>query len=246
MVIVKACYDESGKPNDQDYVVFAGCVATDSQWGVISEQWKAILAENEIRYLTMKEAFGFTGEFKHWRQRKKERDRLLLKLASMAHPLIAFYVASPIKSKEFTDLTDKQRAKLKHIQYCGFEACVRQTIEGIKNREMRVHIYCDSSEEYARECLELYIKLRRTNQEMRDKCIAITFAEDEHFPPLQMADMIAYCVRHGKSDRAEPIITQILGIFQKDGIGTSGLVYKEGGGGLGHGLLEPMRVKKRH
>ncbi len=246
MVIVKACFDESGKPKDKDYVVFAGAVATDDQWSVISEQWNAILTENHIRYLTMKEAFRFKGEFKDWRERKTDRDRLLVKLATMAHPLLAFYVSAPIENKDFENLPDKQRAKLKHVQYCGFEACVRKTIETVKNREMRVHIYCDSSEDYSRECLELYINLKRTHLDMREKCIAITFADDEHFPPLQMADMIAYCVRHGRGDKPEPVITELLKIFGQDGIGTSGLVYTAEGKGLGSGLLEPTSSFKKY
>ena len=246
MIVVKACFDESGKLADQDCVVFAGSVATEDEWGVISTRWNAALNENDIRYLSMKEAIAFSGEFKNWRKRVVERDRLLDYLATMAHPFIGFYSSAAMKTKDFLELPEKQRAKLKNLQYCGFEGCVRETIRGIKNQEMKVQLWCDSSDEYARQCLDLYIKLRRENQDVRDKCIAITFAEDEHFPPLQFADMVAYAVRHSQPDSTpEPIIQKLMAIFSKDGVGKSGLIYQENGKGLGSGKLEPMRIKQR-
>jgi hypothetical protein len=245
MVIVKACFDESGTSKDQEHVVFAGCVAGESEWNVISDKWKAALAENDIRYLTMKEAFNFKGEFKGWRNRVAERDRLLVHLAATAHPLIAFYLSAPMVSRDFWSLPDKERAKLRDPQYCGFEGCVRYTLDGIKDPRIGVHIYCDSSDAYARQCLELYIKLRRENLDVRERCIAITFAEDEHFPPLQMADMLAYCVRHSQPDSTpEPVIKTLNEIFEKDGIGISGMTYKSDGPGLGRGRIEPMRIRK--
>ena len=79
MVIVKACFDESGKLADDNYVIFAGCAATDNRWSQISENWNQILEENGIRYLTMKEAMNNRGEFKGWRDRTKDRDQLLAK-----------------------------------------------------------------------------------------------------------------------------------------------------------------------
>jgi len=98
------------------------------------------------------------------------------------------------------------------------------------------------------DCLDLYIKLRNQNLDLRERCIAITFAEDEHFPPLQMADMLAYCVRVRHSQettpKAEPVIKKILAIFDQGGIGQSGMFYREEGPGSGHGIIEPMRVNK--
>jgi hypothetical protein len=223
MVIVKACFDESGKLADKDYVVFAGSVATASEWEVLSERWLALLKENGIAYLSMKEAFNFRGEFKGWRPRATERDRLLVKLAETAQPFIGFHLSSPMSTKQFSALSAKEKAKLVNHQYLGFETGIRATAQKANSPEMKIQVYCDSSDEYSRQCLDLYIKLRSKNQDLRERCIAITFAEDRYFPPLQLADMLSYCVRHTQEgSNPEPVILSILRIFKQRGTDDSG------------------------
>jgi hypothetical protein len=239
MVIVKACFDESGKLADQEWVVFAGCVATDNAWGAISDQWQSVLEENNIEYLTMKEAINFNGEFRDWKTRIAERNRLLIKLATIAHPLLGFYTWAPINVRKWNELTAKEQATFRNPQYAGFEGCVRNTLDSIKNPQMRIQIYCDEAEEYSDQILKLYHKLRSIDADFRSRCIGITFANDKYFRPLQMADMLAYTVRHTQvGARPEEVIVELKKIFDQGGVKSSTLVYPEGKG-LGLGYVTP-------
>ena len=103
---------------------------------------------------------------------------------------------------------------------CGFESCMRGVINAVKNPNMKVSLCCDSSEEYSTECLKLYLDIRKHEPVMKAKCVSIIFAEDEHYPPIQAADMIAYCIRQHYTRETvtpEPVIDSLLAIFGRDG-----------------------------
>jgi hypothetical protein len=53
--------------------------------------------------------------------------------------------------------------------------------------------------------------------------------------------MIAYCMRaeHLGIEPPDPIVTKVIGILQTHGTETGWCVWKAGGGGLGHGEIEP-------
>lgn len=240
MVVVKASFDESGKLADTEIVVFGGCVARAGAWEEISARWSDLLSAKGIAYLTMKDAMSFRGEFVGWQGRVQERNELLMSLARAIQPLLMFQVAAVIRSDSLKSLPRKKQAKLRDAQYCGFEACVKDVLARMEDPDLRLHVYCDSSEQYATECLRLYLKLRREHPEFRDRCIAVTFAEDQHFPPLQAADMFAYCERHNANRatvKPDAIIDRILGVFGRRGKRWRGLAYDLEGPGLGSGIL---------
>jgi hypothetical protein len=218
--LVLAAFDESGKLSDTQFVVFGGSVATPASWEVICEKWNETIKPKGIPCLSMKEAMHFHGPFATWAGRHKERDALLLRLAEMAQPLIAFHISTPMASAHFRSLPNAIRRSLKNPQYCGFEGCMRSVINAVKNPNMRVSLCCDSTDEFSVECLKLYLEIRRREPVLKAKCVSIIFAEDEHYPPLQLADMVAYCIRQDytrQTVQPEPIIDALLAIFRRDG-----------------------------
>jgi hypothetical protein len=240
MVTVNACFDESGKLADTAHVAFAGCVATESDWRGISRRWNEILGTKGLKSTSMKDAIHFHKSFEGWQDRVQERDDLLVSLAKMLQRDVGFHGACPINCAQFKALPDKHKKKLKNPQYCGFEATVTLALDWLRP-DMKLHVFCDSSDEYAKECIGLYNLLRNNNRVAKEKCIAITFAEDEHFPPLQAADMLAYCVRADASRDVvapDPIVDRLLRIFTGDGNGIYGFAYDSAGAGLGHGIRE--------
>lgn len=236
--VALAVFDESGKLADSKMVVFAGSVATAERWNVMSEKWNAEMGRRGIRYLTMKEAMHLRGEFQG--RDPKERDELLLTLAESLHSIVGFHVAAPMSNAEFSGLPLHARQLLKNPQYCGFQACMHASVAFARNPNLKLALYCDSSEEYSVQCLKLYLKMRRLVAEFKDKCVSLTFSEDEHFPPLQAADMLAYCVRLDytrDSAMPQPVIEKLLSIFGRDGTAHGGLSYTFGMSGLGDGSL---------
>lgn len=234
-----AAFDESGKLSNAEYVVFGGSVASIEAWGYIVQEWDKRLASHGIPYLSMKEAMKLKGPFEGWEHRTQERDLLLIDLAKLLHSSVNFHVVSPVKSSSFKNSPESVRRGLANPQYIGFEGCMKAVVSG--TTEDKIAIYCDSSEEYSPLCLKMYLKMRNLDEEFKNKCVSLTFAEDEHFPPLQAADMVAYCARTDYTRTiATPqiIIESLIEILKSNGkqVGSIGYVNTE----LGTGTLEGL------
>jgi hypothetical protein len=183
-----AAFDESGKLADTDIVVFAGSVATADHWSVLCDCWLRALGEIKVPYLSMKDAMHLRGP---WRELYESvRDSVLVKLAEKLDELAGFHIAAPMSSKEFRALPQSARQMLKDPQYCGFEACIRGMVEGIRNPALKVAFYYDSSEQYAEGCLKLYQRVRAKNAAIKHRCVSLTFTENEQYPLIQAADML--------------------------------------------------------
>lgn len=71
---VKACFDESGDPERNDFFVVAGLIGTNSQWRRLYPRWRAALrADPPITYFKMSEAHAARGEFRGWSKRAREQ-----------------------------------------------------------------------------------------------------------------------------------------------------------------------------
>jgi hypothetical protein len=107
-----------------------------------------------------------------------------------------------------------------------------------KNAEL--HVICDSAEEYSGQILELYLRMRVRVKEFKRQCVAITFAEDHMFPPLQLADIVAYCCRQREQldeDQRPGVVNYILDKMESSGTATAYLTYTANAAGLGDGIL---------
>jgi hypothetical protein len=125
------------------------------------------------------------------------------------------------------------------VQYCGFEACISGALHQSANAVL--HVTCDLSEEYARNCVTLFNKLRARDVMIKARCFALTFAEDERHAGLQAADMIAYCSRAEHTEREpQPIVQQIIEILRTKDRKVGALVYRADGDGPGSGELRGL------
>ena len=68
----------------------------------------------------------------------------------------------------------------------------------------RISIICDDDMETAPQCYMHYRGIRRAHEEVRQKTVALTFANDKYFPALQAADMLAYLARLEAKTRFYP------------------------------------------
>lgn len=239
--MMMAAFDESGKLADSSCVCFGGFIAQVSDAESLSRKWQDIIKPHNVEYIRMTDALRFQNEFDGWKKdRRAERDELLRKLVEMARTHVAMFIATPMACSDFKDLPESHRAQLKNPQYCGFEACVKILSTTAAKLGHRLQLYCDSSEEYSATCLSLYNKLRLQNQQVKDACVAITFADDKHSPVLQLADVFASCARQDSTRqtvRPDPVIDVLLEIFKRDeAIG--GFVNYKPGTGLGAAIVE--------
>jgi hypothetical protein len=236
MAVLRAFFDESGNlQGPETHVVFGGLVGQIDETSTFTRKWVELLG-SDFTHIHMTDAMRLAGPFKGCRD--TTRDEVLVECAKLAQAKSAMLVSSSMDKRDFLVLTNEQRSRFKNPAYGGFETCVR-----ILAREFRrhdIHLWCDESEEYAETCLKLYKRLKSMNKDFALRLPSLTFANDEKFPGLQAADMVAYSTfvmqRDGAS--AHPVVREIDSIFRKNHKGKEHLVYAKGGS-LGSGTIEP-------
>ena len=238
-ILLVACLDESGKLPDKAHTVsFGGCVTTQDSWDAFRKPWMSALQEYGIQYFSMKDALRLEGPFIGWDNRIAERDELFRRLTNLTKEV--FRIAAPMSSSAFKTLTDTQQRKLGNdLQYCGFEVALRGILNSFPNAFL--HVVCDLSEQYSEKCIRLYNQLRKDDPNFKEKCVAITFADDTRHIPLQAADLVAYCARADKlRDSIElfPIMREMIEILGAHGVETHYYAYRADGSGLGSAELE--------
>lgn len=81
LVMLTACFDASGHPEQQKSLVVAGFVATPEQWIDFDMAWRKRLAEDSLPYFHMQEFAQFSGPFSDgWRDNESRRRALLSSL----------------------------------------------------------------------------------------------------------------------------------------------------------------------
>jgi hypothetical protein len=229
--------DESGHLS-QNYVVFAACVFSQDETVSFARKWQEILRDARVKYVTMKEAMGFRGQFGGWKA--NDRDALLETLTSLVQERCVFHTHSSMTTESFRALHQTQQQRLKGIVYAGFETLIRFIADEAvaRNQSHRFQLVCDLSEEYAEKTLKLFQKLRMQTIYKRF-FPSLAFAADEEFPQLQAADLIAFCRKE------ELLNSSPVGIVGKmlDTLGAGGppkesaLLYGPAAG-IGEGTLE--------
>ncbi len=244
MAVFQVYCDESGHLADTECVSFGACIFAQDEIATFVQKWNGLCANAGVRYITMKEAMSFAGEFKGWRDRAGERDSLLEAACDLFQDRCVFHTNSTMGSKEFKALSEDRKKKLRNLPYAGFEALVKGISDTAKkNPANRFHLIYDLSEAYSTECLKMFNRLRMMHGVYRQFFTALTFADDCDFPPLQVADMLAYVHRleyiAGGIDKCEGITKRLLEIINRDGNGglrKKDLIYGEDAG-LGDGVI---------
>ena len=100
------------------------------------------------------------------------------------------------------------------MAYSGFETLIKGITDIAKSDpQSKFHLICDLSEGYSVDCLKLFTRLRMMHESYRQRFTALSFADDCDYPPLQAADMLAYCFRRKFLKTDEGIIKRLLEIF---------------------------------
>jgi Protein of unknown function (DUF3800) len=189
--------DESGKLQDSKCVTFSGCIFREDAVAEFSRRWTECLEDAQIADLHMKDAMRFGGEFRGWKNHGSDRDALLETLGKLLHDR-GSQVVFTMDTKKFKLLDQNTQGLLKNPVYAGFDGLLKvimSTAVHHKTPEHRFHLVYDLSEEYSTECLRLFNKMRMRQPSVKTFFPSIAFADDREFPPLQAADMVAYCAR---------------------------------------------------
>jgi hypothetical protein len=239
IMAIQIFLDESGHISDSKLVVVGAVAAIPGAWEALADEWCKKLRSEGIIYLSMKEAMNFRGQFSDWKDRVKDRDELLRVVAGFANRFVSIATAMYVSAEAFHAASSSQKRGLwNNPLYPGVEGCIKHVMARTDPGEP-IQICCDSSEEYAIDCLKIYHRMRRFNADFKRRCGNIAFGEDEFFVGLQLADMYAYCVREQASvqDASVPLIDELMLILSPRGHHEDEYSY-EIGKGIGQGIIK--------
>jgi hypothetical protein len=223
IMTLNGAFDESGKHSDCEVVVFGGLVFDPEKTRTgFNRQWDTLLRGSKLSL-----PVGPRGPFLHMvelnRLHKKasrnraEQIQIETLAESLAKCICEFALGGSLHSitiADFEVLPEKTRSRYKDPFYHAFEAGVIDLSEGayVGPRD-DIALICDDSDEYAVECLRAFKRLKKLEPAVAEKIPLIAFGDDKVFPPLQAADMLAYCYRAQVSNSEEGLWTAPLGIF---------------------------------
>jgi Protein of unknown function (DUF3800) len=200
MAIFQAFVDESGKFKDKSIVSFCGLCSTVSRIAEFEDEWKGILRSYGMSELSMKRALRYKIRLGANVEAKSARERnvALKPFAECVRKHIELGVAITVHVEAYQKwpLLAKQKfaGGSDNPHYFAFLNGLLSCTKYVQDRD-RVSLICDDDKETAYQCYRLYDRVRKIEPDIKKSLVAITFADDSVFTPLQGADLLASLCR---------------------------------------------------
>ncbi len=200
MAIIQMYCDESVKKGDHSVVTLSGLCIPTFALEEFDNAWNRLLRQYEIPYLHMAKASRLVercGPRMPRHQEACERTDALRPFADCINKHLEWGLMIALDTAGFNFLSDTKKKGLGSLDNPYYLAFMRATLDIAKRIQDDDHlsIVCDDDEETALRCHDHYRWVRKVNPVFRRKTVAISFANDEHFPALQAADMVAFLSR---------------------------------------------------
>jgi hypothetical protein len=163
------------------------------------EDWKGILRGFGLDSLTMKRALRRKIPFSPNTEAKsvEERNNVLKPFVDCIRRYFTFGRAVAIDVEGYKKWPPQARKRVggsDDPHYFAFLSGLLGPAKYISNED-RFSLVCDDDKQTAMNCYRLYGRVRTINPELKRKMVAITFADDDVFVPLQAADLLASLCR---------------------------------------------------
>ncbi len=196
-MLIGAFFDESGKFKDHSTVSFAGVAGTQGDIQKFSDAWEQQLHRAGLKVLTMKEALNATMAMSKKRPAKgvAKRAEALLPFVECIREHLQLVISCAIDVEAFKALPSHVKKILANDPYyTAFTRILFEVMEPV-HREDKLSIVCDDEEAVALKFYKLYRKIKLNYHDARSRLACLSFADDQVFPALQAADMIASLTR---------------------------------------------------
>lgn len=199
LMALQAFMDGSGN-QDQGVLVLAGYVSTMENWAEFSDQWNRILNMTpRLRYLKMNDAVRLKQEFHGWSEER--RDERLGLFREVIENYVQLAIASTVL---YADLhcamqTIGMQLKIRPFHVAAFTMMRQlQKYQCEYGLNEKIDFYFDNEVMEMSLILENWSWLVSTASDDLKPWIGATpqFQDDQDFPPLQAADMIAWLGRN--------------------------------------------------
>jgi hypothetical protein len=200
VAILYGFFDESGKQGDHPVVTFSGVCTMESKLPAFSDAWTMLLTQYGIKALHMAKAGRLkekVGGKMPRGQSPQERTDALKPFADCINEFLELGLIQAWDVKGFKALPQSARKKLGSVDDPYYLAFARGAIEIIDyaQGDDRVAMICDDDRSTAWDCYRHYRGIKAADENVRKRIVSLGFANDEYFPALQAADMLAYLSR---------------------------------------------------
>jgi Protein of unknown function (DUF3800) len=200
MAILQVFFDESGKFKDKRVVSFCGLCSPLARIIEFEEEWRGLLRSHGLAELSMKRAL----------RRKiplgknivaasvEERNAALTPFADCIRKHFEMGVAITVDVEAYKKWPIHAKQKFAggsdNPHYFAFLNGLLTCTRYVRNDD-RISLICDDDKETALNCYRIYGHVRKIEPDIKRILVAITFAEDSEFTPLQGADFLASLCR---------------------------------------------------
>ena len=195
--MLKAFVDDSGS-GDNKYFVMAGYVGPVTAWDSFDAPWRSVLADDpKIPYFHAVEAQSLRSDGVWAGISETERDSKIDRLIKVIHTSDIQAVYVRLKQADYDEIfRGKVPDKWDSPYYCLFSSFVSLCgliLPGQFAADGPIEFAFDNHQKYRKHGQEFYDGTRLLIQEQTAP--NIHFRNDEDFPPLQAADLLAWQVR---------------------------------------------------
>jgi hypothetical protein len=213
--------DESGKMSSNvDRTSFCGYVAHSSVWQIFATNWNNCRFKWQVPPIHMSRIMFPDSTDDQWKKVKadwgtvweKKRDLMLEDLASIVKSADIACVGAVVDSKHFRFLADSDpdfKKLYRDPVHLAFHTFVMRGIDRteIIDKSSSIGIVIDNDKEFAVKCYEQLEGLKELADRdqafarVKERVHAISFVNDNSYPGVQAADMIAYEARRAMVER---------------------------------------------
>jgi hypothetical protein len=205
-VVIEAYFDDSGKESDHThrFVVLAGYMAAEGlPWNRFYQAWRHLLLRHGLPHIHMKDILGI-AQAKGWDIPKLNEVLREFIAAIKDAQLIGFGVA--VDANEWRALSKERRKRFGDAQEFCCSRILRRIVDRLNEAgfpEEQISITFDRDWEFARRRLTLIEEISKRAPQIRRNLAQLSFADSEHFYPLQAADLLAWETRRELAHRIE-------------------------------------------
>ncbi len=200
MAMIYFYCDESGKHKTHPVITVTGVGVSKDRHEKFDREWEALLRAYELNELHMSRVSDLSQRIGHMmpsNQPINDRMETLIPFADCINQTMEYGLVQAWDVKAYAQLTLDVKRVLGGANDPYFMAFVRGALEIVDHvREKdRVLFVCDDDLTSAWDTYLHYRAVRNAHDQFRKKSVGITFADSEHFPALQAADMLAFLTR---------------------------------------------------
>jgi hypothetical protein len=200
MTFFRSYFDESGKFKDHRVVSFCGVLASPDSRIAFNEAWDALLRKNQLSAFHTSNALRASRSLSPVIRSESptERCETLKPFVDCILNNLDLGVSITIDVAGFSKWTPGAKKMVggnDNPAYVGFMQAVGAIKKYACRDDDRISVMCDDDEDTALNFYALYRRFKKIDSEMRRKLVSLSFSNDEMYPGLQAADLVAGLMR---------------------------------------------------